>query len=279
MMPAPGSQMPPSCISSDPLTRMRLALALLLLIAALALLAPAANALPTVQVLGRAVPIPGFPHTGNIFGAGAAVQAKVSISGTEYGGFPPPLIGINAYLPAGVHLNSKAFPTCPLAVIVERKEPRLCPKGSAAGPVGHVFGVVAFGTELVKEEGKIYSFYVPNGGLAFLTVGLSPVVLEISTLAHLLHPGGAAGYGPEFTGQIPIVETVPGAQDASVQSIEITLGTAIRRHGKPVYYGTVPRTCPHGGFKVKAEFIFATGGDPAQPETVTVPFTAPCPAS
>jgi hypothetical protein len=93
----------------------------------------AAHALPTVQVTGRAVAIPGFPHTGNFYGAGAAVQAKVSISGSEYGGFPPPLIGINAYLPVGVHLNPSAFPSCPTVIIMQRHEPRLCPKRLARG--------------------------------------------------------------------------------------------------------------------------------------------------
>ncbi|HEV2924438.1 MAG TPA: hypothetical protein VGW98_10415 [Solirubrobacteraceae bacterium] len=237
----------------------------------------AAWAVPTVTVRGRAVPIPGFPHTGNFFGAGAAVQAKVSISGKEYGGFPPPLIGINTFLPAGVHLNTHAFPTCPVAAIMQQREPRLCPKGSSAGPPGRVSGVVAFGKELVREEAEILSFFAPGGGFEFLTLGHSPVLLEVPTLAQLHHPGGAGGFGPEFTAEIPLVVTVPGAQDASVETIEITLGAALRRRGKPVYYGTVPRTCPHGGFRVKAEFIFAGGGDTSQPETVTVPFRAPCP--
>ena len=242
-----------------------------------AALTAAASALPTVNIVGRAVPIPGFPHTGNIYGAGAAVQSKITVAGTEYGGFPPPLIGINVYLPVGVRLHPQGFPTCPVAVIMEQKEPRLCPKNSAAGPIGRVNGVVAFGHELVGEEAEVQSFYAPGGGFVFLTSGHTPVSLEIPTQAHLIHAGGAGGFGPEFTSEIPLVETVPGAQDASVESIEITLGSAIRVHGKPVYYGTVPRKCPHGGFRVKAEFIFATGGNTAMPETVTVPFRAPCP--
>jgi hypothetical protein len=244
---------------------------------ALAGASPPAQGAPTVHAVGRAVPIPGFPHTGNFFGAGAAVQAHISISGTEYGGFPPPLIAINVYLPAGVHLHPGGFPTCPVAVIAEQREPRLCPKGSAAGPVGHVSGVVAFGDELVKEDAEILSFFAPDGGFEFLTLGHSPVVLEIPTTARLLHPGGAASFGPEFAAAIPLVITVPGAQAASVETLDVTVGAAIRRHGRPVYYGTVPRTCPKGGFRAKAEFTFARGGDVNVPETVTVPIRAPCP--
>lgn len=246
---------------------------------ALALLAvpTVASAAPTVTVRGRAVPIPGFPHTGNYFGAGAAVHAEIAISGSEYGGFPPPLIGISVYLPAGVRLHPQGFPTCPVKAIVEEKEPRHCPKGSAAGPPGRVVGVVAFGKSRVEEIGEILSFFAPGGGFEFLTYGHSPVALEIPTTARLLHPSGQGGFGPEFTGPIPLVETVPGAPDASVEAIDITIGAAIRRHGRTVYYGTVPRTCPRGGFRAKTEFTFAQGGDPSAPVTVTVPVTAPCP--
>src|SRR5213080_4039649 len=50
-------------------------------------LAGTASATPTVTLKAEAVPIKGFPHTGNIYGAGAAVKAVINIKGTEYGGF------------------------------------------------------------------------------------------------------------------------------------------------------------------------------------------------
>ncbi|MGO9248392.1 MAG: hypothetical protein ACLP7W_07325, partial [Solirubrobacteraceae bacterium] len=59
-----------------------------------------ASAAPTITLKAKAVPIPGFPHTGNILGAGAALQTEFTISGTEYGGFPAPLIGVKFYGPA-----------------------------------------------------------------------------------------------------------------------------------------------------------------------------------
>jgi hypothetical protein len=240
-------------------------------------LVPAASAAPTVIARGKAVPIPGFPHTGNFFGAGAAVKAEVLISGTEYGGFPPPLIGITVFLPTGVHLHPQGFPICPKQTILEEREPRRCPRGSAAGPPGRAEGVVAFGGERVKETVEIFSFFGPNGSFEFLTEGHSPVSLEIPSSARLLQPGGGGGFGPEFTGEIPLVSTVPGAPYASVESIKITLGAAIRKHGKAIYYGTVPKRCPRGGFRVKSEFTFAENGDTSTPVTVVVPFRAPCP--
>jgi len=249
------------------------------LLALIVLARPAlASAAPTVLARGRAVPIPGFPHTGNILGAGAAVEAEVKISGTEYGGFPPPLVGITVYLPTGVKIDTRDFPTCPTRVIAEEAAPEKCPKGSSAGPVGKAYGVVAFGQERVNETAEIHSFFAPGGGLEFLVVGHTPVSLEIPTSARLLQPGGEDGFGPEFTGPVPLVETVPGAPDASVETIDITLGSAIRKHGKVFYYGRVPKRCPAGGFRVKAQFTFAEDAQLSEPVTVTVPFRAPCPA-
>src|SRR5215469_10018917 len=110
--------------------RRTFALTLLALAAALAL-PVAAAALPSITIKAQIVPIKGFPHTGNILGAGAAAKAEVKISGTEYGGFPPPLIGVNVFLPSGVHLHPQGFPTCPHSILFEAKEPERCPKGSA----------------------------------------------------------------------------------------------------------------------------------------------------
>ena len=107
-----------------------------------------ASALPTVTFKAEAVAIKGFPHTGNILGAGAAVQAEYKISGTEYDNSPPPLIGINFYLPSGTKLHTTGFPTCSKTTL-EQFGPVKCSKGSAAGPVGTAEGFVTFGGERV----------------------------------------------------------------------------------------------------------------------------------
>jgi hypothetical protein len=65
-----------------------------------ALMAPGvASAEPTVKVKAEAVPIPGFPQTGDILGAGTAAHGEITIEGNEYFGSPPPLIGVNVHLP------------------------------------------------------------------------------------------------------------------------------------------------------------------------------------
>jgi hypothetical protein len=245
-------------------------------LAVLALALPgAASAAPTVKFKAKAVPIPGFPHTGNIFGAGAAVEAEYEISGTEYGGFPPPLIHVNFYLPAGTKLHPSGFPTCATSTLEPSgKGPKGCPKGSQAGPVGEGEGFVAFGKEIVPEKVTIQGFYAPGGGLTFFTFGHEPVLLEILSKGRFT---GASGlFSKKFEAEVPLVETVPGAQDASVSKIKVKSGSAIKKGGKTIYYGTLPTSCPKKYLPVKTELTFAGLGGLTQ-QTVTAEYHAPCP--
>jgi hypothetical protein len=250
-------------------------LAALALSVAILPLPATATAAPVVTFKAEPVPIAGFPHTGFILGAGAALEAEYHISGTEYGGFPPPLVGVNFYLPAGVVLHPNGFPTCPPSVLEPSgRGPKACPRGSAAGPVGEATGYVAFGKQIVPETATIEAFYAPGGGLTFFTFGHEPVLLEILSKGRYLAAGGL--FAKEFVSEVPLVETVPGAQDASVKTIRIEVGSAIRVAGKPVFYGRLPRSCPDGYLPVRTELRFAgLGGLPAQ--TVTVEYKAPCP--
>jgi hypothetical protein len=245
-------------------------------LALLALALPGvASATPTVTFKAKAVPIPGFPHTGNIFGKGAAFEAEFHIAGKEYGGFPPPLIHVNVFLPAGVKLHPSGFPTCNPAVLEPSgKGPKGCPKGSAAGPVGEGKGDVAFGSEVVPETVTIQGFYAPGGGLTFFTFGHSPVLLEILSKGHFV--GSSGLFSKKFEAVVPLVETVPGAQDASVNFIKVKTGSAIKKNGKTTYYGTMPTKCPKKFLPLKAELTFAGLGG-LKEETVTAEYKAPCP--
>lgn len=239
-------------------------------------LSATAAAAPQVRLRVEPVPIAGFPHTGYILGHGAALQAEYTISGTEYGGFPPPLIGVTFFLPTGTKLHPEGFPTCPKATLEPAGPgPAACPKGSSAGPVGRALGVVAFGKEQVPEETTIEPFYAPGGGLEFFTAGHNPVSLEILSSGHYV-PVNSGGFGQALVSQIPLVETVPGAPDASVERISVKVGSAIRKGGRAIYYGMLPKTCPRAGFTVRSELTFAGLGGLAQ-TTVTVSYKAPCP--
>ncbi len=240
-----------------------------------------ASATPEVKFKAEAVPIPGYPETGNIYGAGAAVQAEYVITGTEYEGSPPPLSGINFYLPSGSKLHTAGFPTCSKSVLEPSGQgPNGCSKASHAGPTGEALGYVTLGGERVHEHLTIESFYAPGGGVEFFAAGHSPVSLEILSSGRYLHLGGGGGFGPEIETEIPLVASVPGAPYASTETIKVKAGSAYgpKSPKKATYYGRVPKKgqCPKGGFKLKTEVKFAAvGGLPEQ--EVTKEYRAPCP--
>ena len=247
----------------------RLGLLLLVLAASLAAAATTASAAPLVALKAKALPIPGFPGTGNILGAGLEVETLVTIRGSEYGGFPSPMTGLNVYTPTGVKLNPAGFTTCAPAAL-EADGGAGCPWGSAAGPAGTGLGVVAFGGELVPEKVSIQSFFAPGGGLSFYVEGKTPTSFQILEPSHWVP--ATPPFAQKLIVEVPLIETVPGADDASVLSFDVTVGAAYRRHGRAHYYITGAPRCPRGGFPVEMELHFLSGA------TVPATTTTPCPA-
>jgi hypothetical protein len=219
-------------------------------------LSATAAAVPTITFKTTAHPIPGFPGTGNFLGAGAMIQAEGTVSGTEYGGFPPPLTEIRFYAPAGARLDSQGFGTCAPSVL-EASGPEPCPSKSIAGPRGSVTGVVSFGSERVEETASLQPFFAPGGALDFFVDGATPVSFEILAAAHLTT--ASPPFGLELAGEVPLIETVPGALDASFESGIIKVGAAYRRGKQTISYVTLPRQCPKGGLPVKVEMSFLGG--------------------
>lgn len=241
----------------------------LLVLAAMLASVGSASAAPLVTLKAKALPIPGFPGTGNVLGAGLEVETLVTIRGSEYGGFPSPMTGLDVYTPTGVKLSPAGFTTCAPAAL-EANGAAACPRGASAGPVGTGLGVVAFGGELVPETVAIQSFFAPGNGLSFYVEGKTPVSFQILERSHWI--AVTPPYAAKLIVEVPLIETVPGADDASVLSFDVTVGAAYRRHGRAHYYITGARHCPRGGFPVKMELHFLSG------ETVPVTTTTPCPA-
>jgi len=256
-----------------------------------------ASATPTVTLKAVAIPIPGFPHTGNILGAGAALETEFKIHGTEYDeGHPPPLIGVNVDFPTGSKLHPQGFATCSPSALKEVGEPAIgtkaCPKSSlltfpvsGAQPESpsivlknesYGLGVVKIGAGApVEEKTRIQGFFAPGGGLEFFVKGVTPSLFEFISPGHISNAGG--GFGPALFTKVPLVETLPGAADASVERIIVYAGAARKQGKKTTYYGTIPKKCPKGGFPLKAELTFATNGNEATPETALATYKAPCP--
>jgi len=227
-----------------------------------------ASAAPTFTLRTKALPIPGFPGTGDFLGAGAIIEVEGKISGTEYGGFAPPVTGIRYYAPAGAKLHPQGFTTCAPAII-EQSGPQKCPKKSAAGPKGSGVGVVSFGGERVQETASVQPFFAPGGNLEFFVQGTTPVVVEILATGYVT--SSPPPFGIEVVGNLPLIETVPGALDASLKEGTVKVGGAYRRGKKTVSYVTIPKTCPKGGWPVKVELSFLGGA------TAEASYVMPCP--
>ncbi len=248
-------------------TRAILAYLASLVLACLALTA-SASATPTATLKVTPIPIPGFPGTGNVLGAGAEVQVQVTIGGSEYAGSPSPLTGAVFYAPLGFKVTPKGFVTCAPSVL-EASGPTGCPKSSRAGPIGEGLGVVTFGAERVNEKVSIQAFFAPDDGLTFYVEGRTPTSFEILEKAFWMK--AAAPFGLGLNIEIPLIETLPGADDASVLSFKVTVGAAYWKAKRMVSYLTLPKTCPKNGFPVKSELKFLSG------ETVTVAYKQLCP--
>ncbi len=241
------------------------------------LLASVAGAAPVVTVKAKILPVPinpasakskNYPKTGNILGAGASVETRFTISGTEYGGFPSPLTGVVVYLPKGTKLHPQGFATCSNGIL-ETHEVQKCPKKSIASPKGEVVGVVSFGSTRVQEKATVQAFFTSGGGLGFFTEGTSPTLIEILSSGRF--SGASGAFSQKLSAVVPLVETVPGAPYASVESIKIKVGAAYMKNKKLISYGTVPSKCPKGGFPAKTELKFLSG------ETSTASIKVPCP--
>jgi hypothetical protein len=225
---------------------------------------------PTVRMVAKAVPIKGFPGTGDKLGAGAAVEAKFTIHGSESaGGVPSQITHVNFYLPAGTRIHTNGFVTCNPATL-ENVGPMGCPRRSQASPIGSAGVVDPIGGELVRERATLQAFFAPGGGLQFYVNAASPISAQLLVAKGRLS-GAHAPFGVKLSTDVQLVDSVPGAPPVSTETIDIKVGAAYRKHGRTISYGTMPKRCPRGGFPVKSEITFASG------ETVTSVYRAPCP--
>src|ERR1700689_1953911 len=97
-----------------------------------------ASAATITGVKAAIVPIPGFPETGAILGAGADVEIEGKLEGDELpGGLPLQTRRLVLYFPAGTKIDPTGFPTCTKEKL-EINGPEGCPKQSrsAAGAGG-----------------------------------------------------------------------------------------------------------------------------------------------
>jgi hypothetical protein len=167
-----------------------------------------------------------------------------------------------------VKLHPQGFSTC-APTVIEKSGPGSCPEKSIAGPKGSAVGIVSFGTERVQETASVQPFFAPGGTLEFFVGGTTPVLYESLAKGHVVN--SSPPFGPKFIGEVPLIETVPGALDASFEEGVIRVGAAYKQGKKTISYITLPKKCPRGGFPVKVELGFFDG------TTAEASYKIPCP--
>jgi hypothetical protein len=186
-------------------------------------------------------------------GEGATLTDSLTIAGSEYHGRPEPLTNLAVHLPAGVGGSTTGFATC-TASTLEMTGGQGCPPGSSAGPEGHVTMLVAFGNEFVLESASILSFFGSNNEVELFVAGHTPVALEL--IMKGTYTADSAPFGQVFDISMPLVETVPGAPDASTTALTLSLGVSSRQGSTEFNSVSVPRECPPGGYPWAADATF-----------------------
>lgn len=201
-------------------------------------------------------------------GEGTTATDEFAFSGTEYGGHPEPLTNVMVHLPADVGGSRTGFATCEASTI-EMTGINGCPPGSLAGPKSSISMFVAFGTETVAEAVTAQAVFGPGETLDFYVDGVSPVSVEL--LAKGTYTPDSPPYSHVLNLAIPLIESVPGALDASTTSLALAFGASHSEQGSEVHSVTVPEACPSGGFGWLANLTFKDG------TTTNVSYQSPCP--
>ncbi len=102
------------------------------------------------------------------------------------------------------------------------------------------------------------AFFAPNGGLIFYANAPSPISAQVY-VGGTIHPASGL-YDYEFESEIPLIESVPGAAPSRPKrsSSRSALRTRSRQDRLLL---TLPNKCPKGGFPLKAEMKFESGGN------------------
>ncbi|HTZ64840.1 MAG TPA: hypothetical protein VMB51_12120 [Solirubrobacteraceae bacterium] len=195
-------------------------------------------------------------------GAPTTVSFAVNID-PPASGVPLALAAVTISYPSdlGLATSGLGLASCEASVL-EQQGPAACPPNAKMGQ-GSALVEVPFGPAIVKESVSLQLYAAPsNDGyihLAILAHGEEPVLGSV-VLPGVLYPGQV-----QIT--VPAIPSLPEAHDVALLSLHVSLGGALTYyedvHGRSVAYTPrgigLPDTCPHGGFKLAAAFIFTDG--------------------
>jgi hypothetical protein len=212
-------------------------------------------------------------------GAQVSLHTVVTIANTN-GGLPSPVVGFDLTLPPQLELigSNLGLAICqPKALLTNGLGG--CSPNARLGS-GSASVAVPFGPEVVSETSNIQVLMGPpleeQIGVLLYAESLTPVFSQLVFQGILL-----VGSGPEsLNTDFPPVPTLPGAPDAAMTYMTLTVGpehlTYYKQvHGRRVGYRptgiSLPNKCPRGGFHFFTEIHFEDGS------LLKLPYTAPCP--
>jgi hypothetical protein len=219
--------------------------------------------------------------TPNRLGAATNLSATATFT-SNTATLPPPVTKLTAFVPAGVHIDTRGASTC-TAQELQQQGASGCPVTSRGGFGGGV-ALLELGKEVIHEPFTLDIFLAPSehGHLAFLAylIATAPASVELVLKAREIPAPKPYGFG--FSVEVPPIPTIPGASDASIESAYFTFGST-----NVAYYETVhgkrklvhingliePRSCPRGGFPLETIVDFADS------TTTTATTTIPCPGN
>ncbi len=259
--------------TSDGLRLLRHAIGLLLLTLALACLPAVAQAAETASLVVSFSPYK--------LGKETTINIHVKIANSD-GGVPGPVTSFDTRMPPRLELvgSTLGLAVCqPSALLAGGLEG--CSPNARLG-TGSAQVEVPFGLETVGENASVEALMgPPNGenlGVLLYAEGQTPVYAQSVFPGELLVGSGALGESLNTT--VPVTPTLPGAPDASVSSMQLSLGpkhlTYYKTvHGKTVGYRptgvSLPTRCPAGGFLFQTELTFQDGTYLKVPSRVACP--------
>jgi hypothetical protein len=199
------------------------------------------------------------------------------------GAVPPPLLGVEFLLPAGVSLTTSelGLDICNQTTVANVGLGGCLPDS-----------VMGYGSAMIVAPTAVEGIFEPAGvtvlqappesrhtTLLFYVNGSSPVIAQLVFSGEMLD--APEPFGANLDTTIPLTPGLPGEQDVSVVRMRATIGPKGVTYYKDVHGTRVPYTpkgvvipsrCPAGGFPFKATFLFAGGGQ----ESAST--TSPCPS-
>lgn len=206
--------------------------------------------------------------TPNKLGSPTNASGGATIMSTIPGEIPTPIVGFTIKGPAGLTIDTKGTGTCSVAILEGPAGPEGCPKNSVAG-FGGGMGALKLGTQIIEEPFTLNFFIGDNrpGHVVLLMYvnAVSPVSIQLAFTANVVQFPKPYGLGFHFN--IPLIPTLPGASDATVETAHVSIGAPNvfyfeKVHGKRkrvhVKGLVLPKKC-HGGLPIETDISFQDG--------------------